>query len=84
MRILFKFLLATMLCLALGAPAAAGSFGTLRDGGVWWLTLPGGPRFFSIGADTVNGGDKKTCDRGYYYESCYLDQAAWAADTQQR
>lgn len=84
MRIRFRFLLALGLCLILAMPASAASFGRLRDGGVWWLTLPGGPRFFSVGANTVNGGDKKTCDRGYYYENCYLDQAAWAADTQQR
>ncbi len=87
----FRFLfsgLAALLCLAvLAGPAPAGSaqgFGTVRDGGVWWLTLPGGPRFFSMGVNTVNGGDKKTRDRGYYFENFYPDQAAWAADTQKR
>ncbi|MHC1788082.1 hypothetical protein [Solidesulfovibrio sp.] len=84
MRIRFRFLLALGLCLTLATPAVAASFGTLRDGGVWWLTLPGGPRFFSVGANTVNGGDQTTRDRGYYFENTYPDAAAWAAATQQR
>ncbi|KHK03295.1 hypothetical protein [Desulfovibrio sp. TomC] len=84
MRIFFKFLLATLVCLGLGAPVAAAPFGAVSDNGVWWLTLPGGPRFFSIGADTVNGGDKTLRDRGYYFENFYPTEAAWAADTQQR
>ncbi len=72
-------------CLLVVATALAGGFGTLRDNGAWWLTFPGsGVRFFSIGADTVNGGDKHTRDRGYYWADSYPDQAAWAADTQRR
>jgi hypothetical protein len=88
MRTCFRSFIAGLLPLALflflAGPVAAGGYGTVRDGGVWWLTLPGGPRFFSVGADTVNGGDKTTRDRGYYFEKYYPDQAAWAADTQAR
>ena len=79
-----RFLLVLGLCLILAAPVWAASFGAQRENGVWWLTLPGGPRFFSIGADTVNGGDKKVRDRGYYFENYYPDPAAWAADAQER
>ncbi|MYL83576.1 hypothetical protein GTA51_10615 [Desulfovibrio aerotolerans] len=84
MRIRFRFLLPFLLGLTLVTSAVAAPFGTLREGGVWWLTLPGGPRFFSVGADTVNGGDKMTRDRGYYFENTYPTEAAWAADTQER
>lgn len=77
---------AVALWLALFCVAAlAGGFGTARRDGAWWLTMPGGGvPFFSIGADTTNGGDKRTRDRGYYWENNYPDLAAWAADTQQR
>jgi hypothetical protein len=51
---------------------------------VSWLTLPGGPRFFSIGADTVNGGAKAFRDTGYYFDKYYPDRAAWAEDAQKR
>ncbi|EFL49459.1 conserved hypothetical protein [Solidesulfovibrio fructosivorans JJ]] len=71
------------LCLAAATCPAAG-FGVSRDHGVFWLTLPGGPRFFSIGADTVNGGDVHYKDHGYYFKNFYPDAAAWAADTQKR
>jgi hypothetical protein len=73
-----------LLCLVLAAPAFAAGFGLLREDGVSWLTLPGGPRFFSIGADTTNGGDRKIRDRGYYFENFYPDHKAWAVDTQKR
>jgi len=66
------------------ATCPAAGFGVVRDNGVSWLTLPGGPRFFSIGADTVNGGDAHYKDHGYYYKNAYPDAAAWAADTQKR
>lgn len=78
------FFLLLLCFLAVCRPALAGGFGLVRDQGVAWLTLPGGPRFFSIGADTVNGGDKSVRDRGYFFEKYYPDRAAWAADTQKR
>lgn len=70
--------------LLLAGLALAGGFGTSRQDGAWWLTLPGGVRFFSVGVDTVNGGDKHYREHGYFWEDFYPDQAAWAADTQKR
>ena len=72
------------LCGLLAANALASGFGTAVDNGVSWLVMPGGPRFLSIGADTVNGGDKSLRDRGYYFDKYYPDHAAWAADAQKR
>ncbi len=83
-RIVFLSLPALLAACLLSGLALAGGFGTTRDGGAWWLTLPGGVRFFSIGADTVNGGDRHYREHGYWWEDHYPDQAAWAADTQQR
>jgi len=73
-----------VLCGLLAANVLAAGYGTATENGVSWLTMPGGPRFFSIGADTVNGGDKATRDRGYFFDKYYPDHAAWAADTQKR
>ncbi len=81
-RLVMFFLLAAALWAA--APALAGGYGTARQDGAWWLTMPGGPRFFSIGADTVNGGDKHYRENGYYWEKYYPDQAAWAEAAQGR
>jgi hypothetical protein len=77
-------LLLLPLFLATCLPAWADGFGVKREQGVAWLTLPGGPRFFSIGADTVSGGSKTYRERGYYFENYYPSLAAWAADTQKR
>ena len=77
-------LLAVCVCCLLATGALAGGFGVVRENGVAWLTLPGGPRFFSIGADTVNCGTKAFRDTGYFCDKYYPDTAAWAADTQQR
>ena len=46
-------LLLLPLSLATCLPAWADGFGVKREQGVAWLTLPGGPRFFSIGADKI-------------------------------
>lgn len=77
-------LLSLLLGCVLAASALAAGFGVLREGGVSWLTLPGGPRFFSIGADTVNCGTQPVQGDAYSFEACYVDRAAWAADTEKR
>ena len=83
-RICTRVLLLCWLLLFSAVAAAAAGFGAVREDGVAWLTFPAGPRFFSIGADTVNGGDPRTTGHGYYFKDYYPDAAAWAADTQQR
>ncbi|EHJ49272.1 hypothetical protein DFW101_3273 [Solidesulfovibrio carbinoliphilus subsp. oakridgensis] len=82
-RTILLFLL-LFLCFAFAACALAGGFGVARDGGVSWLTLPGGPRFFSIGADTVNCGTEPVQADAYSFSACYADRDAWAADTEAR
>jgi hypothetical protein len=84
MTMVVRFLFSVVLGLALAGPVWAAGFGVVREGGVAWLTLPAGPRFFSIGADTVNGGDKAYRGHGYYFDSYYPDHKAWADDTQKR
>ena len=73
-----------LLVLLTGLPAWAEGFGVVRENGVAWLTMPGGPRFFSIGADTVNCGAARYRETGYFCEKYYPDEAAWAADAQKR
>lgn len=70
--------LALAICAGGGAAAVAGGYGTMVEDGAWWLRSPQGGRFFSIGANTVNGGDKATAARGYYWEKRYPDPEAWA------
>ncbi len=82
--ILFVRLLSFWLALCLAAPALASGFGVADVAGVKWLTLPGGPRFFSIGADTVNCGATPVVSGAYSYEACYADRRAWAKDTEKR
>jgi hypothetical protein len=83
-RICTRVLLLCWVLLFSAVAAAAAGFGAVRENGVAWLTFPAGPRFFSIGADTVNGGDPRTTGHGYYFKDYYPDAAAWATDTQQR
>ncbi len=84
MKFLVRLPAACALCAVMAVSALASGFGVVREDGVSWLTLPGGPRFLSIGADTVNGGDRKYRENGYYFDKYYPDRAAWAADTQAR
>lgn len=85
MKRICSLVLAGWLLLGLAATSVwAAGFGVLREDGVFWLTLPGGPRFFSIGADTVNGGDVQYREHGYYFKKYYPDAGAWAEETQKR
>ncbi len=83
-RILRLFFILVALSLAFAGCVQAAGFGVAREAGVAWLTLPGGPRFFSIGADTVNCGTEPVQADAYSFQACYADRAAWAADTEAR
>lgn len=83
-RILRLFFVLLALSLAFAGGIQAAGFGVAREAGVAWLTLPRGPRFFSIGADTVNCGTEPVQADAYSFQACYADRAAWAADTEAR
>lgn len=67
------------------APAQGRFYGVVREEGVWWLTAPGGERFFSLGVNVIDPGttrEKYRPDRPEYAAfRHYPDTAAWARAT---
>lgn len=69
------------------APAAHAAGWGVKQSEVRWLLMPGGERFYSVGADTVNGGhdgEKAKKNQGYYWKRYYKTHAAWARDAETR
>jgi hypothetical protein len=50
----------------LAVQAAAGQWGAGFESGRAWLVEPGGGRFYSLGVNTVNGGQEHPEGKGYY------------------
>ncbi len=80
---------ATVLALAalLSPVAQAGGWSTTQHDGVHWLVQPDGRRFFSLGVNTVNGGDdddKARTGRAYFWGRHYPSLDAWGAATERR
>jgi hypothetical protein len=65
---------------AMAGPWTAG----LADDGRAWLFEPGGGRFYSLGVNTVNGGQEHPKGHGYYWKDFYGSEGEWAEDTGRR
>ncbi|QLA16776.1 hypothetical protein [Desulfolutivibrio sulfoxidireducens] len=66
------------------AQAVAGQWGAGFENGRAWLVEPGGGRFYSLGVNTVNGGQEHPKGQGYYWKDFYGSMDAWAADVGKR
>ncbi|NMC50135.1 MAG: hypothetical protein GYA47_12040 [Desulfovibrio sp.] len=68
----------------LAVQAAAGQWGAGFEGGRAWLVEPGGGRFYSLGVNTVNGGQEHPEGNGYYWKDFYGSMDEWAQDVERR
>ncbi len=68
----------------LAVQAAAGQWGAGFENGRAWLVEPGGGRFYSLGVNTVNGGQEHPEGNGYYWKDFYAGMDEWAQDVERR
>ncbi|MBM3570823.1 MAG: hypothetical protein FJX52_00465 [Alphaproteobacteria bacterium] len=69
------------------AKAPHGRWSIARDAGAAWLVTPCGDRFFSIGVNVLDGGDKSADAaqrNSYTWSSFYPSLIAWTAATRHR
>jgi hypothetical protein len=68
-------------------PALAAGWGVVANDGVHWLRTPDGQRFFSLGVNTVNGGEdgaKARAGTAYWWPRHYASLDDWGEATQGR
>ncbi len=78
------FFAAILLVFGATALAGAGQWTAGFSDGRAWLFEPGRARFYSLGVNTVNGGQEHPKGHGYYWKEYYGSEQEWAADVETR